>query len=115
MKKRLVTGLLASLLLIDSLPALADPHGHWHYGDAPIVVERHHHRHHGAPLAWMLGGVVLGSALVSIAAPRPVAPAQAIVVAPPPPPRTAWFCASYQAYYPNVPYCPEGWQPVVVY
>jgi hypothetical protein len=112
--KKLLTGLLASLLLVNALPAFADHHDHGRYSYGPPV-EHHHHPHRGAPLAWVLGGIALGSALVAIAPPpRPVVAAPAVVVAPPPP-RTAWFCQSYQAYYPNVPYCPEGWQPVAVY
>ena len=118
--KKLVLGLLASLLFVQSLPAMADHHGHWHHYGPPRA-PHHHHFHRGAPLAWMLGGVVLGSALISITAPRPVIAAPAVVVSPPQPivvspptARTAWFCESYQAYYPSVPYCPEGWR-VVVY
>lgn len=113
--KKLTTGLLASLLLANSLPALADHHGHGRYYYGPPVVHHHHHAHRVAPLAWVLGGIALGSALVAIAPPRPVVATTAVVVAPPPlPARTAWFCQSYQAYYPNVPYCPEGWQ-VIAY
>lgn len=116
--KKLTTGLVASLLLANSLPVLADHHGHGRYDYGPPAVVVHHHHHHPprwAPLAWALGGIALGSAIVSIAPPRPVVAAPAVVVALPPPPRTAWFCQSYQAYYPTVPYCPEGWQPVPVY
>ncbi|WP_126447324.1 hypothetical protein [Sulfuricystis multivorans] len=106
----------AAALLATSLPAQAGPHGHGRYYGPPVE-HHHHHLHRAAPLAWLLGGIALGSALVAIMPPRPVVAAPAVVVAPPPPlpPRTAWFCQSYQAYYPNVPYCPEGWQPVTVY
>ncbi|MDI6748952.1 MAG: hypothetical protein QMD73_02080 [Rhodocyclaceae bacterium] len=115
--KKTTLAITAAALLAASLPAQADPHGHGRYYYGPPVGHHHHHPHRGAPLAWVLGGIALGSALVAIAPPRPVVAAPAVVVAPPPspPPRTAWFCPSYQAYYPNVPYCPEGWQPVAVY
>ncbi|MFN3883606.1 MAG: hypothetical protein ACK4Q4_02470 [Rhodocyclaceae bacterium] len=113
--KKLTTGLLASLLLANTLPAWADHRGQGRYYYGPPVAHHHHHHYHHhaprwAPLAWTLGGIALGSAIVSIASPRPVIAAPAVVLAPPPPPRTAWFCQSYQAYYPNVAYCPEGWQ-----
>jgi hypothetical protein len=117
--KKLVTGLLASLLLANSLPALAGPHGHdrhfrpHHY--APPVV-RHHHRHggYGAPVAWGLAGLALGTVLYATTSPVIAAPA--VVMPPPRPPgRMAYFCESYQAYYPNVQYCPEGWRAVPAY
>lgn len=113
--KKLVTGLLASLLLANSLPALAGPHGHDRYYGPPAV--RHHHRHggYGAPLAWGVAGLALGSVLYSIATP-PVVAAPVVVMPPPRPPgRMAYFCESYQAYYPNVQYCPEGWRAVPAY
>lgn len=115
--KRLVTGLLASLLLANALPAWAHRDG-FHPGPPYVRHHHHHHRHGIAPLGWIVGGIALGSALVTITAPRPAVAAPTIVVSPPPPPppaRTAWFCQSYQAYYPYVTYCPEGWQSVVVY
>lgn len=120
--KKLVTGLLTSLLLANSLPALAGSHGHdrhfrpHHY--APPVV-RHHHRHgghsgYGAPVAWGLAGLALGTVLYSVS--TPVVAAPAVVMPPPRPPgRMAYFCESYQAYYPNVQYCPEGWRAVPAY
>lgn len=114
--KKLVPGLLASLMLANTLPAWADREG---FHDGPPFVRHHHHHHHRhgiAPLGWVVGGIALGSALVTIMAPRPVVAATTVLIPPPPPPaRTAWFCQSVQAYYPNISYCPEGWQPVVVY
>lgn len=118
--KKLVTGLLAATLLAGSLPALAGPHGrdrHFrphHY--APPVV-RHHHRHGPGPVAWGLAGLALGTILYSVTPPVVAAPA---VVMPPPPPRPspgrmAYYCESYQAYYPNVQYCPEGWRALPAY
>jgi hypothetical protein len=42
-----------------------------------------------------------------------VVPAPTYVVAPPPP--AYWYyCPSSQAYYPNVPACPQAWVPVPV-
>ena len=117
--KKILAGLLAATLLAGSLPAFAGPHGrdrHFrphHYG--PPVVRHHHHRHggYGAPIALGLAGLALGTVLYAIAAP-PVVAAPAVVV-PPPPARTAWFCESYQAYYPDIPNCPEGWRAVPGY
>lgn len=113
--KKLVTGLLASLMLTNTLPAWAHRDG-FHPGPPHVRHHHYHHRHGIAPLGWIVGGIALGSALVTLTAPRPVVAAPPVVVSPAPPPaRTAWFCQSAQAYYPNVGYCPEGWLPVVVY
>ncbi|MFN4148437.1 MAG: hypothetical protein ACK4E4_02660 [Rhodocyclaceae bacterium] len=108
--KKPLTVVLASLLLANSLPALADHHGHDRYHGPPAIHHHHDHPRRWAPLAWALGGIALGSALVTIAPPRPVVVAPPVVVVPPPKPmRHAYYCQSYQAYYPYVPYCPEGW------
>jgi hypothetical protein len=115
--KKLVTGLLAATLLAGSLPAFAGTHGRggYYYGP-PAPRHHHHHRHggHGAPLAWGLAGLALGTVLYSVT--PPVAAAPVVVMPPPKPPgRMAYFCESYQAYYPNVQYCPEGWRAVPAY
>lgn len=112
--KRILAGLLASVLLAGSLPALAGPHGRGghYYGPPP---PRHHHHHRGpGPLAWGLAGLALGTVLYTVTPPVVAAP---VVVTPPPPPpgRMAYFCESYQAYYPNVQYCPEGWRTIPAY
>lgn len=122
--KKLVTGILASLLLANSLPALAGDRGHdrhfrqdWHgydrhYRPAP----RHHHGGHGAPLAWGIAGLALGSVLYSISTPPPVVYAPAVVLPPARPPGRMWYyCEPYQAYYPNVQNCPEAWRAVPGY
>jgi hypothetical protein len=118
--KKILAGLLAATLLAGSLPAFAGPHGHdrhfrpHHYG-SPVV--RHHHNRHGgygAPIAWGLAGLALGTVLYTIATP-PVVAAPAVVVPPPQPGSTAYFCESYQAYYPNIQHCPEGWRAVPGY
>jgi len=123
--KKLVTGIFASLLLANSLPALAD-RGHdrhfrsdrhgppaVYYRDAP------RHRHgggYGAPLAWGIAGLALGSVLYSIATPPPVVVAPAVAMPPPRPAGRMWYyCEPYQAYYPNVPNCPEPWRAVPGY
>ena len=117
--KKILAGLLAATLLAGSLPAFAGPHGrdrHFrphHYGP-PVV--RHHHRHGGpGPLAWGVAGLALGTVLYSIATPPVVAAPAVVVPAPQPPGRMAYFCESYQAYYPNVQYCPEGWRTIPTY
>ena len=113
--KKILTGLLAATLLAGSLPAFAGPHGRGGYYYGPPA-PRHHHHHRGAgPIALGLAGLALGTVLYTIATP-PVVAAPAVVVPPPPPPgRTAYFCESYQAYYPNIQYCPEGWRAVPGY
>jgi hypothetical protein len=120
--KKLVTGLLASLLLANALPAFAGDHGHdrhWRGGWEGPRHHRHpdHHRHGGyaAPLAWGLAGLALGTVIYSVANPPVVAAPAVVVPAPRPPDRMAYYCESYQAYYPNVQYCPEGWRAVPAY
>lgn len=115
--KKILAGLLAITLLAGSLPALAGPHGRGgHYYGPPAP--RHHHYRGPGPIALGLAGLALGTVLYAIATPpvvaAPVAPA---IVVPPPPPsaRTAYFCESYQAYYPSIQHCPEGWRAVPGY
>ncbi|MBS3936207.1 MAG: hypothetical protein KGZ43_08530 [Sulfuritalea sp.] len=119
--KKFVTGLVAAALLAHSLPALAGPHGRHdrhHYGPpAPRHFHHHHHHHrHGpGPLAWGLAGLALGSVIYTIAAP-PTVVAPVVVLPPPRPPgRMAYFCESYQAYFPHVQRCPEGWRTLPVH
>lgn len=118
--KKLVTGLLAATLLAGSLPAFAGgPHGrdrHFrphHY--APPVVRHHHHRHGPGPLAWGIAGLTLGTVIYSVATPPVVAGPVVVAPSPKPPGRMAYYCESYQAYYPNVQYCPEGWRALPAY
>lgn len=118
MMKKVAAGLLASLLCVHSLSALAGPHGHDRYwrGDrhGPKVKVIHHHHRHGSPVAWGLAGLALGGVLYAAA--QPVIAAPVVVVPPPRPPGQMWYyCDSYRAYYPNVPYCPEGWRAIPAY
>ncbi len=115
--KKLITGLLASVLLVNSLPALADRNGpRGHYYGPPPPRHQHYDRYRGpGPLAWGLAGLAVGTVLYSIATPPVVAAPVVVVPAPRPPGRMAYFCESYQAYYPNVQYCPEGWRAVPSY
>lgn len=111
--KKILAGLLAITLLAGSLPALARGPGGHYYGPPPPP--RHHHYRGPGSVVWGLAGLALGTVLYSIATP-PVIAAPAVVVPPPPPPgRTAYFCESYQAYYPNIQHCPEGWRAVPGY
>lgn len=117
--KKLITGLLASALLANSLPALAGgPHGQRGYYYGPPA-PRHHHHHRGGPgpFVWGIAGLALGSAIYAMTAPPPPVVVAPVVMPPPPRPpvRMAYFCESYQAYYPNVQYCPEGWRGVPTY
>jgi len=115
--KRILAGLLASVLLAGSLPALADGHhgrGGYYYG--PPAARHHHHQRGPGPLVWGIAGLALGTALYAMAPPpRPVVVAPVVMPPPQPPGRMAYYCESYQAYYPNVQYCPEGWRAVPAY
>ena len=111
--KKAFAGVLAGVLLCAALPAAAgwerhDRHGHGHYRD--------HHRHGGS--SWVVPGLVLGAGAIAVEAFRPppviVAPAP-VVLAPPPPARVWYFCDMYQAYYPYVQHCPNGWRAVPSY
>ncbi len=123
--KKLVSGILAGLLLASSLPALADRGHDRHFRSErhgpPAVYYRDAPRHgydrgHGAPLAWGIAGLALGSVLYSIATPPPVVYAPAVAMPPPRPPGRMWYyCEPYQAYYPNVQNCPEAWRAVPGY
>ena len=117
-----------------SSPALAD-HGHdrgyyrpgpQHYGrgdyrPAPPRYDHGHRRGYGwvGPAAILaITGIAAGIAASNYYAPAPayVAP-QPVYVAPRPvyaaPAAGYWnYCGSAGQYYPNVDYCPEGWQPV---
>jgi hypothetical protein len=115
--KKLVTGLLASALLVNSLPAFADrwdrerhfrPDRHY----APPAVRHRHSRHNHEPIVWGLAGLAIGAVLYNIAN-QPVVAAPVVV---PPQPQTGqgvWhYCEPYRAYYPNVQACPEPWRTV---
>ncbi len=117
-----------------SSPALAD-HGHdrgyyrpapqqYNHGDyrpAPPRYNNGHRRGYGwaGPAALLaITGIAAGIAASTYYAPAPayVEP-QPIYVAPRPvyaaPAAGYWnYCGSAGQYYPNVEYCPEGWQPV---
>ncbi len=117
--KKLVTGLLASMLLANAFPAFA---GHWerdrhyrqdrHYG--PPVVRHRPDRHDHAPIVWGLAGLALGTVLYNIAA-QPVVAAPAAIPPPAPANRMWYYCEPYGAYYPNTQSCPEPWRPVPAY
>jgi hypothetical protein len=134
MKKLLITAICCINAMV-LMPAQAgDGHGHggWRsvtvtpraashgWGTGPVVRgggygHHHHFRHHGGHGNGWLGPVVaaavVGSVLYATHNPvyaTPVYPP--VVVAPPP--QVAYYCASYQQYYPNVATCPVPWQAV---
>jgi hypothetical protein len=123
---------LAVALGTASAPAFADRGGHRGYYEGP----RHDYRDHGYRdygrrhdhrRAWVgpaavlaITGLAIGAAAWA-AQPAPpvyVAPAPAYVQprpvypAPAPAPAYSSYCASAGYYYPEVRYCPEGWQRV---
>ena len=110
--KRITSGITFGVLLLISLPALADHRGggHWSYG------------HHEGSLGWwwVVPAAILYSSVAYpppvtvinqqppvIVAPQASAPAQ-------PPAQFWYYCDSAKGYYPYVPSCPEAWKPVPV-
>jgi len=90
----------------------------------------HHHNHQGGGGGWLAPLVIMGVAGAAILGashssatqstvtvlPPPVTyqPPPVVYAAPPQPPAHAmYFCGSVGQYFPNVRYCPEGWQLVV--
>jgi hypothetical protein len=119
--KKILSTLLAALLVATALPAVADPYGApRHYRpdrhDRPFQNrpghDRGHHHHHSGALWGVLGaGLALGAIAVAIEPPRPPV-VMAPVVPASPPGRLWYYCESAHAYYPYVGYCPEGWRAV---
>ena len=118
------------LALGTSTPAMADRgHDRGYYRPAPGHYNHgyaHPHRHHQRSYGWAapaavlaITGIAAGIAAANYYAPAPtyVAP-QPVYVEParpvyPAPLAGYWnYCGSAGQYYPNVNYCPEGWQPV---
>ncbi len=117
------------IALAASSPALADRgyyrpvprYDHGDYRPAPPRYDRGYRRGYGlaGPAALLaITGIAAGIAASTYYAPAPayVEP-QPVYVEPRPvyggPTAGYWnYCASAGQYYPNVDYCPEGWQPV---
>lgn len=77
--------------------------GHGYYGGG-----------HGRWIGPVLGAALVGTAVYAATYPRvvysqPVPMPQPVIVDPA---RVAYFCSSYQQYYPTVPTCPVPWQTV---
>jgi hypothetical protein len=128
--KRTLCLALAIALGAASVPALADRGGHRGHYDGPRHEYRDHgyrhgHRHdYGHRQRWI--GPAAALAITGLAAatwyatPRPVYVApQPVYVQPQPvyvparPTGGYWhYCPSAGGYYPNVNYCPEGWQAI---
>lgn len=79
------------------------------------------HGHHGGAARWVgpvLGAALIGSVVYAATYPRvvysqPVVMGPPVVAAPPvvvEPARVAYFCNTYQQYYPTVSTCPVPWQ-----
>ncbi|HPU81534.1 hypothetical protein [Accumulibacter sp.] len=104
------------LALGASTPALADRGEQRGYYYQPA---QHRDYHHGGSrgYGWVAPAAVLAitGLAVGLAASTYYAPPPVQVVTPQPvyvPPPTAYwnYCGSAGQYYPNVRYCPEGWQ-----
>ena len=122
--KTTITSLSIALCLAlgAATPALADRgHDRGYYRPAPPRYDHGHRRGYGwaGPAALLaITGIAAGIAASTYYAPAPayVEP-QPVYVAPRPvyggPTAGYWnYCGSAGQYYPNVEYCPEGWQPV---
>jgi hypothetical protein len=110
--KRYIPLALLSCALLAVVPAQA--HGPARFGGG----YGHHHGHHGYGhgrwIGPVLGAALVGTAVYAATYPR-MAYSAPVVVSPPvvvDPSRVAYFCASYQQYYPNVATCPVPWQVV---
>lgn len=100
-------------LLMLASPAGAGPHHrHGWYPAGP------HHFHaplpmrHVAPWGWGIAGVALGTVIYTTITPPVVAAPVVVAPAPRPPKRIAYYCEHWQAWYPQIAYCPEGWRAV---
>lgn len=116
-----------SLLLLTICGALsmASPtfaHGGWGHRGGHGSGHGGGHGHHsgGRWVGPVLGAALVGTALYAATYPRvvysqPVVMGPSVMAAPPvvvDPARVAYFCNSYQQYYPNVATCPVPWQVV---
>jgi hypothetical protein len=113
MKSKLLTVLTAAVVSA-ATPAFA----HGGYGHGGGYGYRHGYGSHW--VAPVLGAALVGTAIYAATYPRvvysqPVVMGPPVVAAPPvvvDPARVAYFCNSYQQYYPNVQTCPVPWQVV---
>lgn len=133
--KKIIAGIMASILLAVSLPAFAEHRGrHWEsreihrFADHDIDIwrgGRWHHGRHGGRFGWwwIAAGVWYFYPAPIYPYPDPYTPPvivlppaevpQANVPAPAQPPAQFWYyCDSANGYYPYVPSCPEGWKSV---
>jgi hypothetical protein len=140
--KIVILGILASTMVMTSIPVLAEhgerfERGHWEgrdihrFGEHDLRVWRGgswRHGWHGGRLGWwwIAGGIWYFYPApvypypdpyvppVVAVSPQPVAP-QTVVPAPAQPQQTAklwYYCDSAKGYYPYVPSCSEGWRAV---
>ena len=113
--KRYLPLALLSCALLAAVPAQA--HGPARFGGGGYggYHQGHHQGYrHGQWIGPVLGAALVGTALYAATYPR-VAYGAPVVMAPPvvvEPARVAYYCASYQMYYPSVATCPVPWQPV---
>lgn len=125
MKKLLITALCCAAVLALAPAQAGEGHGGWRSSvSAPRVMAhgwgggpggRGAYSHHGGYRSGWVGPVVaaavLGSVLYATHAPVYATPAYPPVVVAPQP-AVAYYCATYQQYYPAVPTCPVPWQAV---
>ena len=111
--------LAVGLLLFTPLPSQAERHG-FHGDGGRQFHGGHSHFHSGGGGARFFVGVGPVWAAPWWYSPAPAyvyTPPPIVVVQPPPvyvaPPQRYWyFCQSFNAYYPQVPSCPEPWMMV---
>ena len=102
--------LALSIVLLMSTSAFADDHRGYDHRDYD---HRDYGRHEvrGEGPGWIFPAIITGAILYDLTrpVPAPVAPPP-VYVQPVPQTPVLYYCPMYNAYYPNVKVCPNGWQ-----
>lgn len=130
MMNRIITGIMASTLLVTSTLVLAEDHRerrHWgdheihRFGEHDMEIWRGghwHHGPHGGQLGWwwIAAGMWYFYPAPIYPYPDPYTPPVTVINQPPasvsaqPAPQSWYYCDSAKGYYPYVPACAEAWR-----